>query len=110
MSRVVLTDGSGRFFFTSKAQKFEEDTRWDGRNHISLATGTQFEHEALYRTKKGLWVLHSWSQWQGSSESWDEISDSDAANWLSRNNHDMHPSCAAEYQALNMDADPPARA
>jgi hypothetical protein len=110
MSRIVLTDGTGRFFFTSKAQKFEEDTRWDGNNHVSLATGSEFDHEALYRTKKGLWVLHSWSQWQGSSDSWEEIDDADAARWLSLNNHKPIDACKAEYSRLNMDADLPASA
>lgn len=40
---------------------------WNGSNHISQATGSQWEHESLLRTAGGWWVLHRWSQWQGVS-------------------------------------------
>jgi len=33
-------------------------------------------------------VLHHWSQWQGSTESYEEITAEDAAAWLSRNDYD----------------------
>lgn len=75
---------TGRWFDPSKATRWEEATRWDGRNHISRATGGQWEHEALYRTAGGAWVLHSWSQWQGSGESYVMIKPSEAAAWLVR--------------------------
>ena len=86
MSRIALTDGSGRWFKSSKAVEWEEDTRWNGNNHVSLATGSQWEHEKLFRTAGGLYILHHWSQWQGSGESYEEISAEEAAAWLTRNN------------------------
>jgi hypothetical protein len=85
MSRIVLTDGSGRWFDSKKATSWEEDTYWNGNNHISRATG---DHEILYRTKGGIHILHRWSQWQGSTESYEEISADDAARWLSQNDHE----------------------
>jgi len=80
MARINL--GNGQWFSTKTAVKFDEDTRWDGNNHISRATGSQWEHECLYRTSKGRWVLHTWSQWQGSSESYDLIDEAAAHAWL----------------------------
>ncbi len=64
MQRTVLTEGSGRWFDASKAQAWEERTEWDGSNHISLATGSQWDHERLYRTAKGEWTVQCWPQLQ----------------------------------------------
>jgi hypothetical protein len=100
MSRQVLEDG--RYFDTSKAEKWEEDRTHDGSNWISDATGSQWEHEKLYRTAGGRWVLRHWSQWQGSRETWAEITNEEAARWLVRCGHEEHPACKAEYAALEL--------
>jgi hypothetical protein len=53
---------------TDRAKKsWDEDTRWDGHNHISKATGSQWEHEKLYRSRKGRYYVEHTSQWQGST-------------------------------------------
>lgn len=70
------------WFDLDKATAFEEDTEWDGSNRISKATGSQWNHQMLYRTAKGRWVLHCWSQWQGSTPSYEFIGDTDAREWL----------------------------
>lgn len=75
-------DGGPRWFSTSKARSFEEATRWNGNNHISCATGSQWDHQALYLTRKGVWVLHRWSQWQGSTDTWTEVTPEEARDWL----------------------------
>jgi hypothetical protein len=85
MRRITLADG--RWFDASKAKRWEEDTRWDGHNHVSLATGSQWDHERLYRTPGGIYVLHHWSQWQGSTETYEEVTREAAARWLSVNGH-----------------------
>lgn len=109
--RQTLTDGSDRWFDLERAEKIEEETWWDGRNRRSKATGSQWEHETLYRTAaSGRWVLHAWSQWQGSSDDWTEIEDAAAARWLARNGHEPHHDCAAEFAALDLDAAPVAEA
>ena len=82
--RQQLTD-SAQWFDTAKAAKIQEGTTWDGRNRISLATGSQWDHEALYYTKSGRWVLNSWSQWAGSIESYEEVSEDFACDWLIKN-------------------------
>ena len=82
MPRTALTDGSGKWFNSDSAVKFDENTRWDGRNHISVSTGSQWNHEALYYTKSGNWVLNAWSQYQGSLETYEEIEQDEAIRWL----------------------------
>lgn len=75
---------AGGWFDLDAAERWEETTRWDGSNHISKATGSQWEHEALYRTRSGSWVLNHWSQYQGRPETWEQIEPKDAAAWLIR--------------------------
>lgn len=80
MSRINL--GNGSWFSPESAECFGELTWWDGRNRISVPTGSQWEHEELYRTRKGVWVLHSWSQWQGSRSTYEIVGDAQAKAWL----------------------------
>lgn len=82
MKRVSLD--AGGWFDEDEAKKWDEATRWDGSNHISVPTGSQWEHEALYLTRKGGWVLNAWSQRQGSAESYVLIEPAEAARWLVR--------------------------
>lgn len=69
-------------FDIDRAEKFEEGTRWDGNNHVSLHVGDKFDHQTLYRTAKGRWVLNNWSQWQGREETYEFITDDQAREWL----------------------------
>jgi len=80
MKRKALEGGG--WFDCDSSKEFSESTHWNGNNHISDVTGSQWNHEELSRTRKGRWVLHSWSQWQGSEETWVEISGDEAAKWL----------------------------
>ena len=81
MSRVTLTNSPG-WFDDAKATKFKEATRHDGNNFISRATGSQWDHEDLYYTRNGRWVLNSYSAWQGSLETYEEIGEAEAVAWL----------------------------
>lgn len=87
MDRRALTNRSNRWFDANSAKEYDEATEWDGNNHISLATGTQTEHESLYVTKSGVYVLHTWSQWDGILPQYYEISEDQAYDWLIRNEH-----------------------
>jgi hypothetical protein len=81
MSRYRMSDGT--VVDTSKAtQSWDEDTYWDGQNHISRATGTQWNHETLYRSRKGRYYIESHSDWQGSRDSAEWVSREEAARWL----------------------------
>ncbi len=100
MTRVNVynEDGEMAFWFdVDRAQQWNEGTRWNGRNHISLATGSQWNHQRLYRTRKGRWVVYHWSQWQGSCDSYEEVTSAQAAQWFARNEYDDVPE---ELQAV----------
>jgi len=84
MNRVALTDGNGLWFDRDKAVEFEEETYFNGNNHISKATGSQWEHQMLFLTASGKWVLKSYSQMQGTPDSIEEITAEDAARWFAR--------------------------
>jgi hypothetical protein len=70
---------------------WEEDKRWDGNNFISVATGSQWDHETLYRSRKGRYWVEHYSQWQGSLPRAEWISKHAAARWLMANKHELPP-------------------
>jgi hypothetical protein len=101
MNRVAVMDEEGKiigWFDKDQAHLFDEDTYWNGNNHISKATGSQWDHQALYRTRCERWVLHCWSQYQGSEETYEEITPQDAALWLVKNGHE-HKDVQAEIES-----------
>jgi hypothetical protein len=83
---------TGGWFDLEAATTFAESTVWNGNNHISVPTGSQWDHEHLYYTKSGNWVLNQWSQYQGSIETYEQIGEDSAIEWLIQNEyfHD-HP-------------------
>lgn len=84
MARYRMDDGT--VVDTDNAKDmWEEATYWDGRNHISKATGTQWDHQRLYKSRKGRYYLERYSQWQGSKPSAEWISKREAATWLLAN-------------------------
>lgn len=90
MSREVLRDVNGEttgFFNPETSQEYDEGSVWNGSNHISLATGSQWDHEKLYKTKKGSWVLWHFSSWQGVLDRYEEIDEANALVWLLKNGH-----------------------
>ena len=77
------------YFVPSTSTHFNESTYWDGRNHISRATRSQWEHEELFKTAGGKWVLHCFSQWQGTGPgTYRQIEDEEAFEWLAYHGHD----------------------
>ena len=84
MERIALTDGSGKWFDSEKAEFYGEKSYHDGSNWISKATGSQWEHEAVYLTKGGVFVLTHWSDFQGSRDTYVEISKEEAAVWFAK--------------------------
>jgi len=87
MERQILDDGG--WFDPSASEKWDEKTRWDGRNRISLATGSQWNHEILYRTRSGTWIVNWWSQYQGRTETYRQVDVTEAVAWLIRNKHEI---------------------
>lgn len=76
---------NGKWFDIDSATVYKEESYWNGSNHISKATGSQWESEQLYHTKTGKWVLNCWSRREGTRETWDIVDDQTAYNWLINN-------------------------
>lgn len=68
---------------------WEEDSFWDGSNHISVATGSQFDHQQLYESRRGRYYLRHWSNWQGTRDHVEWVSPEEAARWLIANEHEL---------------------
>jgi hypothetical protein len=81
MDDDVVTDTDQAF------HTWDEATDWDGRNHISRPSGSQWNHETLYQSRKGRFYLVSSSQWQGTRPSALWLTDQNAARWLVLNDH-----------------------
>ena len=79
--RYKMSDGT--IVETGNASKsWEEATYHDGSNFISCATGTQWNHESLHRSRKGRYYIERTSQWQGTHDSAEWVSNEDAVRWL----------------------------
>ena len=100
MKRIALT-GSSSWFDVDAATRFNESETWNGSNNISDATRSQTEHEVLFRTASGRWVLECWSQWQGHLETFEIIDNKAAAAWLVINGHNSDI-VATEIAALEL--------
>jgi hypothetical protein len=84
---------------TENATKsWEEKTRFDGNNRISVNTGSQWDHQELHQSRKGRYWIESWSQWQGSTPYADWISQRAAAKWLILNDKEL-PKDLAKFGA-----------
>lgn len=75
-------------FDPDRADWYDEATRFNGENTVSVNTGKQWAHEQLARTAGGVWVKHTWSQWRGVEKRWWFITPDEAREWLTRNEHD----------------------
>ncbi|MGZ6840045.1 MAG: hypothetical protein ACXVHC_06265 [Frankiaceae bacterium] len=74
-------------FDPAHAEMFDEATHWEGTTQVSVATGSQWNHEALYRTAGARWVVHHWSRWPGLLPHYRFVADDTALGWLLRNGH-----------------------
>jgi len=90
MNRIAVIE-NGEFngnWFNPEASivHIKENASYNGHNWVSLATGRQFEHEALYYTKNKKFVLNKWSDYQGSDDVYEVIREIDATHWIIKNN------------------------
>jgi len=102
MSRIALTDGSGRWFDESRSTAFEEAKLFDGNNRCSVNTKSQWSAQTLYRTAGGRWILEEASRRQGSADKHTALSNEEAAAWLVLNEHEPHEACAQEFADLEI--------
>jgi hypothetical protein len=99
MSTYRMDDGT--VVNTEDATKYwSEDTRWDGNNHISVATGSQWTHQTLYRSRKGRYYVEHESNETGSGSHAEWVSNQEATRWLLANNHELPADLAALEQEV----------
>jgi len=89
MKRTAITNGNGQFFDMDKAEMFRSDKYHNGHNYISKATGSQFTDEYLFLTVGGKWILNKTSMYQGSLETYELITDTDATEWFLKQNLEL---------------------
>jgi hypothetical protein len=88
MTKYRMSDGM--IVDTDKASKsWEEDTRFDGHNQISIPTGSQWEHQTLYRSRRGRYYIEHTSRWRGPLPLAEWISNESATTWLLLNEHSL---------------------
>lgn len=95
MARYRMDDGTVVDTLNAK-QSWDEATRWDGKNNISVATGSQWHHETLHRSRKGRYYVERTSNYQGDRPGAEWISKRAAAAWIVANGHDIPADLAAE--------------
>ncbi len=88
MARYRTEDGT--VIDTERAQQhWEEATDHDGSNHISRATGSQWYHQTLYKSRKGRYYIEHTSDFQGSRAHVEWVSPQEATRWLLHNDEDL---------------------
>ena len=76
---------------------WEEDTDWDGNNHIGRSSCSQWNHQELHRSKKGRYYIEHTSNYQGSMPHAEWVSPQEATRWLIHNDEDL-PDDLKEYE------------
>ena len=88
MSKYQMQDGT--VINTDRSsESWSENSDWNGSNNVSCATKSQFEHETLYRSRKGRYYKVCWSQWQGNLPYAEWLDERAACRWLLVNNKDI---------------------
>ena len=88
MARYRMDDGTV-VDTVNATQMWNEATRFDGRNQISVNTGSQWVHEQLFRSRKGRYYIVTSSQWQGTQDRAEWVSNHRAAAWLVLNDEEL---------------------
>lgn len=87
---AIYKTSSGNLVDTDKAVTgWDEGTRWDGSNQISLATGSQWDHETLHCSSRGNYYVVRSSQREGTPDYAEMKTDKEAAEWLLLNEHPL---------------------
>lgn len=86
MARYRMMDGT--VVDTNKAVAFWEEGRWwNGSIHLSKATGSQWHHQQLYKSRKGRYYLEH-TNYEGRIPHVEWVSPQEACRWLIANEHD----------------------
>ncbi|HZJ99617.1 MAG TPA: hypothetical protein VFC79_06405 [Tissierellaceae bacterium] len=101
MERKAITNGNGKWFDIEKAICYPELTYHNGKNYISKITGSQWEHEAMYKTASGHYIHNKYSDYQGSVETYIVVTKEVAAEWFAQQEYDMEIVPKELHQLIN---------
>ncbi len=86
MARYSMQDGSVVDTENAKV-RWNERSVWTFSTYVSKATGSEWEHETLYRGPRGQYYVEHTSEWQGSSPEADWVTPEEASHWLLANDY-----------------------
>jgi hypothetical protein len=91
------------WFDEKTARRWDEDTYWDGNNHISCATKSQWYHERLYLSRGGRWIINHFGGYSG-VDTYQQCSAAYAATWLLANDEadNVPPEIAAIIEKMEL--------
>lgn len=89
MSKFRMQDNTIIDTDNSTARYECKDDHHDGRNNLCRITGQQWDHQILYRSKKGRYYVVYTSQWQGSTDRAEWVSPEEATRWLLLNGNEI---------------------
>ena len=87
MARYSMQDGSVVETGSAEAS-WPEHLCWTFSSNVSKATGSEADHETLYRSNQGRYYVEHTSEWQDSTPYAEWISPELAAEWLRTNDYD----------------------
>lgn len=87
MARYSMQDGSVVSTEDAPA-RWQERTGWSFSGDISKATGSEWEHETLYRSQEGQYFIEHTSQRQGAAPYVLCVDPEQAYQWLLANDYD----------------------
>jgi hypothetical protein len=88
MQKITLTDNSGRWFDVDASKRWDEARVYanDGTT-ISRATRKSWEHETLFMTIAGTFIIHCLNERNASLASFAEYDGKKAIQWLLQNGY-----------------------
>jgi hypothetical protein len=75
------------WFDADRAEKVEGRREWDGNNMADVHVGAN-RGQNLYRTAKGRYVVHGWSNWVNEDDTYRFVTEAEAREWLLVNESD----------------------
>jgi hypothetical protein len=89
VQRRAITGMDGLVWFApDEATEYPERETARGPDAPPSSEGARWDHQALFRTKTGHWLLHMWS---AREERWREVPAEVAADWLRKNRYEPVP-------------------
>jgi hypothetical protein len=88
MPKITLTDNTGRWFDVDAAKRWVEAKVYaDDGTPISCATRNSWEHETLFLTRAGTFIIHCLNERNPSLASFTEYDAKKAIQWLLQNGY-----------------------